>query len=72
MTKKMTADEALNALMDYMDGNENAFDGYEETDIIHPVHGKLISVYSVPWSGWFADVWKWEDGFEEIDFDTSD
>ena len=65
MNKKMTAIEALNAFVDYMDGNENAFDGYEETDIIHPVHGKLLARYYEPWGGWLAQVYEWEDGTRE-------
>ena len=67
MTKKMTAIEALDTMLDYMDGNENAFDGWEETDIIHPVHGKLLARYYEPWGEWLAMVYEWEDGFRELE-----
>ena len=68
MGKQMSAIEAFNAVCDYLDGNENALDGWEEQDIIHPVHGKLTARYYEPWGGWLAEVWEWEDGFRELDF----
>lgn len=63
--------EAIDEFLNYLDGLETVRTD-EDGKIIHPVHGELVKRYTIPWAGWYADVYVWSDGTESMEYDTMD